>query len=200
MRSLKFLTAVLLVTGSFSVAARANDGAGNRTMSFWGGYFSVDAPQIEGFSDGTSANLPIRNVTRSNPDQGWLGGISFGSDIEYNLLMFNRINWYFEGQMTERDEHARTSIGIGSIPYVSGLAAGVGPVPLTAYAERERYEFGAQLSDFDNDGIWQDLQLTLFGGFGSEYAVSTAVLPGFQLTTNKSDLDWWFAGTGNSYR
>ena len=177
-----------LLAGTFPAAAEENE------FSVWGGFFLTNAPEIEGFSDGTSANLPIRNVTRSEPDQGWFGGISYETSVYSDQAMFRKIEWYFEGQNTERDSNALTSVGVGSIPFVTGLAAGIGPVPLTASAERERYEFGASLSEFDNAQTWRNLQITPFGGFGSEHAASTAVLPGFGLTINNSDLDWWYIG------
>lgn len=190
----RYILAILVCVGSLPTAALATDLTRDTDLSVWGGYFSTDAPKIEGYSDGTTVNLPIRNNTRSSPDQGGFFGVSFGTDIELNPLMFNRIEWYFEGQQTERDSNSLTSVGVGSIPFVTGLVAGIGPVPLTAYAERERYEIGARLSDFGNSGIWSNLQITPFGGFGSETAVSTAVHTGFGLSTNKSDLDWRFAG------
>ena len=194
MNRYRFFLMTLLCVGVFPPVALATEHTRDRYLSVWGGYFSTDSPKIEGYSDGTTVNLPILNITKSDPDYGGFFGVSFGTYIEPNPLMFNRIEWYFEGQQTERDSNSLTSVGVGSIPFVTGLAAGIGPVPLTAYAERERYEIGARLSDFDSNGMWSNLHIAPFGGFGSETAVTTAVFSGFGLSTNKSDLDWRFAG------
>lgn len=160
----------------------------------WGGMFEVISPNLEGFSDGTTVNLPIRNVTQSKLNSGWFGGLSIASTVDDDNFSFDEIEWYFEAQVTETDKNSLTSIGVAAIPFVNGLVAGIGPVPLTAKANRARFEVGAKLSGFADAETFHNLQITPFIGIGQERATQTGVFTGFGLTTNKTNMDWKFGG------
>lgn len=174
-------------------AAKANDGT---YVSVWGGYFYTDAPEVEGFSQFFGASqfqeFPL------DAEYGSFFGVSFSTAIDPTSLIFKHIEIYFEGQITEKDKQA---ISVPSGTIVTGFSIPDGRLILlnssdtSAELERERYEFGANLSLSDQMPNLGPLNLvaTIFGGFANENFSVTQIGPTFS-DASKSDLDWQFFG------
>ncbi len=178
--------------------AQANDGT---YVSVWGGYFYTDAPEVEGFSQNlVGGGFPLIQDFPLDAEEGGFFGASFGTPIDPTSLFFKHIEVYFEGLITEKDKQAfadPSGITYTQFGFSDGIIAAVIPSVASAELERERYEFGANLSLGNQMPNFGPLNLvaTVFGGFGNEDVFVHHFIPGAGIfDTSKSDLDWQFYG------
>ena len=196
MKLSKLITGLALVAG-LAVPVSGGARAEGTAVSVWGGYFHTLAPEVEGFSNGAvPGRPPLFNHFTPDADDGGFFGASVSVPLDPGALLFGNVELYFEGQVTERDKGTDTSVNFGFIPLADGFVATFGDTSaLSARLERERYEFGANLSLPARPGglLPFGLVVTPFGGFATEDAQSR-VSRGVAFSQTNSDIDWWFLG------
>lgn len=187
---------VLLVSLTTLPSAKADQGT---YISLWGGYLDKDAPDVEGYSIGN----PFNATFGVSPDEGGFFGAAFGAPLSPGTFIFNHIEIYFEGQITETDS-SRFDSNMGTniaIPTVGGFGRSSFSAMnafVVSEIERDRYEFGSKLAIGDQFPALggANLSIIAFTGFGNENLDTLHQEIGgmldFDITT--VDLDWLFSG------